>query len=58
MTAQEYKSRLVERVITQIVEDVESGDTTAIHEMFNSVHETVLESFLPEENLENFVNRG
>ena len=58
MTAQEYKSALVERVITQIVEDVHSGDTTAIHEMFNSVHETVLESFLPEETLETFVNNG
>ena len=58
MTAQEYKSKLVERVITQIVEDVEMGDTTAIHEMFANVHETVLESFLPEESLENFVNRG
>jgi len=58
MTAQEYKSDLVERVITQIVEDVENGDTTAIHEMFDSVHETVLESFLPEETLDLFVNRG
>lgn len=58
MTAQEYKSDLVERVITQIVEDMEMGDTTAIHEMFASVHETVLESFLSEETLENFVNRG
>ncbi len=58
MTAQEYKEQLVERVITQIVEDVDSGDTTAIHEMFDKVHETVLESFLPEGTLEEFVNRG
>ena len=58
MTAQEYKDRLVERVITQIVEDVKNGDTTAIHEMFDSVHETVLEGFLPEETLDLFVNRG
>ena len=58
MTAQEYKDRLVERVITQIVEDVKNGDTTAIHEMFDRVHETVLESFLPEGTLEDFVNNG
>jgi hypothetical protein len=56
MTAQEYKEQLVERVITQIIEDVDNGDTTAIHEMFNTVHETVLEGFLPEEVLESFVN--
>ncbi len=56
MTAQEYKEQLVERVITQIVEDVDNGDTTAIHEMFDKVHETVLEAFLPEEQLELFVN--
>jgi hypothetical protein len=58
MTAQEYKEQLVERVITQIVEDVDNGDTTAIHEMFAKVHETVLEAFLPEGTLEEFVNRG
>jgi len=58
MTAQEYKERLVERVITQIIEDVDKGDTTAIHEMFNRVHEGVLESFLPEGTLEDFVNNG
>ena len=58
MTATDYKSRLIERVITQIVEDVDRGDTTAIHELFDRVHESVLESFLPEENLEDFVNRG
>ena len=56
MTAQEYKELLVERVITQIIEDVDSGDTTSIHEMFAHVHETVLEAFLPEEQLELFVN--
>lgn len=56
MTAQEYREQLVDRVITQIVEDVHSGDTTAIHEMFDSVHETVMEGFLPEEVLESFVN--
>ena len=58
MTAQEYKERLIDRVITQIVEDVDNGDTTAIHEMFDRVHETVLESFLPEGTLEDFVNNG
>jgi hypothetical protein len=58
MTAQEYKEILVERVITQIIEDVDNGDTTAIHEMFAKVHETVLESFLPEGTLEDFVNNG
>ena len=59
MTAQDYKEQLIDHVITQIVEDaVEHGDVTAIHEMFDCVHETVLESYLPEETLENFVNRG
>jgi hypothetical protein len=58
MTAHEYKEQLIERVITQIIEDVDNGDTTAIHEMFGRVHETVLESFLPEGTLEDFVNNG
>ena len=56
MTAQEYKERLIELVITQIVEDVDNDDTTAIHEMFDKVHETVLEGFLPEGTLEEFIN--
>ena len=56
MTAQEYKEQLIERVITQIVQDVENEDTTAIHEMFGKVHETVLEAFLPEGTLEEFIN--
>ena len=51
-----YRELLTERVIQQITEDVEQGDTTAIHEMFDGVHETVLEAFLPEEVLADFVN--
>lgn len=51
-----YHELLTERVIQQIIKDVESGDTTAIHEMFTNIHETVMEAFLPEAVLAEFVN--
>jgi hypothetical protein len=56
MTAQEYKARLVELVITQIIQDDSNGDTTAIHEMFDQVDDRIMEAFLPEDTLELFVN--
>lgn len=51
-----YRELLINTVINQISQDVERGDTTAIHEMFNTIHETVLESFLPEAVLDDLIH--
>ena len=58
MTAEQYKAELIEQVIGQIRQDHDAGDVTAIHEMFNQVDNQILEAFLPEGTLEEFVNRG
>jgi hypothetical protein len=44
---QKYPS-LVDRVLEQIVKDVDSGDLTAIEELLNSVDTDILVGFLPE----------
>ena len=41
-------TNLLEKVLAQIVEDVKSGDLTAIQELLNYVPEHNLVSFLPE----------
>lgn len=45
--SQKYPS-LVDRVIAQIVEDVEIGDYTAIEELLETVDTDVLVGYLPE----------
>lgn len=45
--AQRYPS-LVDRVVDQIREDCEAGDTTALEEMLQSVDTQVLVDYLPE----------
>ena len=44
---QKYPS-LVDRVIAQIVEDVDAGDLTAIEEMLNNLPTEILVGYLPE----------
>ena len=41
-------SYLVERVLTQIVKDVESGDLTAIEELLFYCDEEAMRQYLPE----------
>ena len=40
---------LIDKVLEQVVEDVQHDDLTAIEGMLKSVPEEVLKSFLPEE---------
>ena len=39
---------LIDRVVTQIQLDIESGDVTALEELLKRVPAKVLESYLPE----------
>ena len=43
---------LVDKVITQIQLDIESGDVTALEELLKRVPAKVLESYLPEVDLD------
>jgi hypothetical protein len=43
---------LVDKVITQIQLDIESGDVTALEELLKRVPAKVLESYLPEVDME------
>jgi hypothetical protein len=43
---------LVDRVVTQIQLDIESGDVTALEELLKRVPAKVLESYLPEVDME------
>jgi hypothetical protein len=43
---------LVDKVITQIQLDIESGDVTALEELLKRVPAKVLESYLPEVEME------
>lgn len=43
---------LVDKVITQIQLDIESGDVTALEELLKRVPAKVLESYLPEVDIE------
>ncbi len=43
---------LVDRVVTQIQLDIESGDVTALEELLKRVPAKVLESYLPEVEME------
>ena len=43
---------LVDRVVTQIQLDIESGDVTALEELLKRVPAKVLESYLPEVDIE------
>ena len=45
---QDFNQGLVDRVLEQIVEDVNMGDLTAIEEMLKLVPAEVLVNFLPE----------
>ena len=40
---------LLDAVLTQIKEDVENGDMTAIYELIMELPDNVLEGYLPEE---------
>ena len=42
------RENLIDKVLDEIVEDVNKGDLTAIEEMLNSVPTKVLEGYLPE----------
>jgi hypothetical protein len=44
--------KLVDKVITQIQLDIESGDVTALEELLKRVPAKVLESYLPEVDME------
>ena len=43
---------LIDRVVTQIQLDIESGDVTALEELLKRVPAKVLESYLPEVDME------
>jgi hypothetical protein len=43
---------LIDRVVTQIQLDIESGDVTALEELLKRVPAKVLESYLPEVDIE------
>jgi hypothetical protein len=49
----EMQKSLVDRVITQIEIDMRGDDLTALEELLKRVPTKVLESYLPEETLEN-----
>ena len=44
----EMEKPLIDRVITQIELDLQTGDLTALEELLKRVPEQVLESYLPE----------
>ena len=48
----EMQKSLVDRVITQIELDIQSLDLTALEELLKRVPEQVLESYLPEVDME------
>lgn len=49
----EMEKTLIDRVITQIELDLQTGDLTALEELLKRVPEQVLESYLPEVDFEN-----
>ena len=49
----EMEKPLIDRVITQIELDLQTGDLTALEELLKRVPEQVLESYLPEVDFEN-----
>jgi hypothetical protein len=48
----EMEKTLIDRVITQIELDIQSLDLTALEELLKRVPEKVLESYLPEVDIE------
>lgn len=48
----EMEKTLIDRVITQIELDIQSLDLTALEELLKRVPEQVLESYLPEVDME------
>jgi hypothetical protein len=48
----EMQKSLIDRVITQIELDIQSLDLTALEELLKRVPEQVLESYLPEVDME------
>jgi hypothetical protein len=48
----EMEKPLIDRVITQIELDLQTGDLTALEELLKRVPEQVLESYLPEVDFE------
>lgn len=48
----ESKNQLIDKVLKEIVNDVEFGDLTAIEEMLSHLDEDILKAYLPyEDNL-------